>query len=233
MNKKLLMIGSIILICSIGVNACSSRPGISTPTLSMESVQTHAVATFASALTQTALALPTWTQTPTNTATPTLTMTPLPLQATGTSVLPTDSCYSLTFLSDITIPDNTEMKPGDQFTKIWRVRNSGSCIWDAGFRLIFTGGNPLGGATLILTEPVNPGSSTNLSVFLTAPKNTGSYQSNWRLSDHDGSFFGDEMYVIIKVVASTGTPASSSVPETLTPTETSLPEELQTETATP
>ena len=136
MKEHLLKIIGFSLIISFGLGACSFKTESSTPTLSAEQVQTQAVATFAFGLTQTALALPTSTQTPTNTSTPTETSTPVPPQATSTSVLPTDSCYSLTFLSDVTIPDNTEMTPGDQFTKTWRVKNSGSCVWDAGFKLL-------------------------------------------------------------------------------------------------
>ena len=231
MKKHLLIIVGFILISSLGVGACSSKTENSTPTLSNEQVQTQAVATFASGLTQTALALPTGTQTPTSTSTPTETNTPFPTQATGTSVLPTDSCYSLTFLTDVTIPDNTVMKPGEQFTKTWRVQNTGSCIWEAGFKLVYSGGNSLGAATLILTNPVSPGTTTNLSVFMTAPAKAGSYQSNWRMSNKAGAYFGDEMYAVIKVAESSGTVTPSS--GTSVPTLTSTPEEIQTETATP
>ena len=226
-----------ILINSLVLGACSSKTASSTPTLSVEQVQTQAVATFAAGLTQTAFALPTNTQTPTNTSTPTETNTPAAPSATSIILLPTDSCYSLAFLTDVTIPDNTDMKPGEKFTKTWRVRNNGSCVWDAGFKLIFTGGNSLGGATLILTKAVSPGTSTDLSVFMTAPNTAGSYQSNWRIADAGGSSFGDELYVVIKVTGSsiTTTPTRTTNPGSAssTPTASSTPEETPTETAIP
>ncbi|NQS91312.1 MAG: hypothetical protein HQ574_02800, partial [Chloroflexi bacterium] len=196
-TKKYLLISiGLFLVSSLGLGACSSKTDSSTPTLSVEQVQTQAVASFGAGLTQTASALPTSTQTPTNTSTPTNTNTPLPPQPTNTSVLPTDSCFSLAFLSDVTIPDDTEMAPGEQFTKTWQVRNNGSCVWDAGFKLTFTGGNLLEGATLILTKAVNPNATTDLSIFMTAPNDVGSYQSNWRMANSAGVYFGDEMYTV-------------------------------------
>lgn len=229
-NKYLLIIISFFLLGSFGVGACSSKTDISTPTLSIEQVQTQAVATFSFGLTQTAMALPSNTPTPTNTSTPTATNTPVPPRATSTSVLPTDSCFSLAFLSDVTIPDNTEMTPGQEFTKTWRVRNNGSCVWEAGFKLKFTGGNSLGGTALILTKAVNPGSTIDLSIFMVAPSASGNYQSNWRMSNSDGVFFGDEMYAAIKVGGSTSTPTNSISSATSTPTSSATPDEIPTET---
>lgn len=228
--KHLLIIISFFLLGSFGVGASSSKTANSTPTLSVEQVQTQAVAIFSYGLTQTALALPSDTPTPTNTSTPTDTNTPIPPQATSTIVLPTDSCFSLAFLSDITIPDNTEMTPGQEFTKTWRVRNNGSCVWDAGFKLTFTGGNSLGGAALILTKAVNPGSIIDLSIFMIAPSTTGNYQSNWRMSNSDGVFFGDEMYAVIKVGGSTSTPINSPSSATSTPTSSATSDDIPTET---
>ncbi|MCJ7715431.1 MAG: NBR1-Ig-like domain-containing protein [Anaerolineales bacterium] len=232
-KKHLQMIIRIFLLSSLLVSACSSKKAISTPTLSLEQVQTQAVATFGAGLTQTAIALPTNTPTPTNTSTPTETNTPLPPQATSTSVLPTNSCFSLAFLSDVTIPDNTEMAPGEKFTKTWQVRNNGSCVWEAGFKLTFSGGNALGGASLILTKAVSPGTATDLSIFMTAPAKAGSYQSNWRMTNSAGVYFGDEMYAVINVTGSTLTATISSSSATPTPTVSNTPEETPTETPAP
>ncbi len=233
-TKKYLLIAiGLFIISSFGVSACSSKTDSSTPTLSVEQVQTQAVATFGAGLTQTAFALPTSTQTPTNTSTPTKTNTSLPPQATNTSVLPTDSCFSLAFLSDVTIPDDTKMAPGEQFTKTWRVRNNGSCVWDAGFKLIFSGGKSLQGATLILTKAINPNATTDLSVFMTAPDDVGSYQSNWRMANSAGVYFGDEMYAVINVTGSSLTATITPSSATLTPAVSSTPEETPTETTAP
>jgi len=114
----------------------------------------------------------------------------------------------MAFVSDVTIPDNTAMNPGDQFTKTWRVRNNGSCTWEAGFKLVFLGGEAMGGSSLTLEGAVNPGTETELSVTLTAPMEAGTYRSNWIMTDFSGIYFGDEVYVLIVVSSS-----ASATPE--------------------
>jgi hypothetical protein len=217
--------------------ACGSGGEDATPTIPVEQLQTEAVATFAADLTSTALAMP--TATPTETATPTpnpteapaATITPAP---TAAGVIPTASCYGLTFVSDVTIPDNTKMTPGQKFTKTWRVRNSGSCDWQTGFKLNFTGGEAMGGSSISLSSAVPTGSEVNLSVDLTAPNTAATYRGNWRMANASGTYFGDEIYVQIVVGSSTATAtpsattAATSAP-TATPTSTPTP----TETATP
>ena len=202
------------LMTSILLSSCGSSKSQATPTLSVETIQTQAVSTFAADLTQTALAMPTETATPTDTLTPTpsatpeIAETPTPT-STGAGIVPTRSCYSMAFVSDVTIPDNTKMNPGEKFTKTWRIRNNGSCTWETGFKLTFLGGEPMGGSSVTLEGTVNPGSETELSVALTAPTKAGTYRSNWMMTDFSGTYFGDEVYVLIVVNGS-----ASSTPTT-------------------
>ncbi len=123
----LLALGAILLASCGGGNAPEA-----TPTLGVNQIQTFAVATFSSALTMTAMAAPTNTPAPTQTP-----ATPVTTLATNTGAVPvtgitpgapvggvaaTSSCYGLTFVSDVTIPDNTQMDPGETFTKTWKVQ---------------------------------------------------------------------------------------------------------------
>jgi hypothetical protein len=210
-----------------------------TPTLGVNQIQTFAVATFSSALTATALVAP--TDAPAVTNTPAVTVPPLgtstagipltgttPGAGTGTGagvggVAATSSCYGLTFVSDVTIPDNTQMNPGKTFTKTWKVQNSGSCAWDAGFKFQNTGGESMGAAAFTLPSAVPAGQSYDISVPMTAPDKTGTLRSNWRMSTAAGAYFGDEVYVAI-VVGSAG----ASVP-----TNTSEAPAEATNTSTP
>ncbi|MDP8285027.1 MAG: NBR1-Ig-like domain-containing protein [Candidatus Electryonea clarkiae] len=187
----------------------------------MYEIQTQAVATFSSGLTQTEAAVPTLTSTLIPTITPTTTYTSTIAAVTSTSVLPVSSCYSLAFLSDITIPDNTEVLPGQKFNKTWQVRNNGSCVWEAGFILKFTSGNLLGSTSLSLSKNISPGTTAELSMQMTAPSVPGNYQGNWRMTDADGEYFGDEIYVLIIVLGSTtSTPAPPTSSPTVSVTET-------------
>lgn len=228
LKTQLMKVHITIAMAAILLAACGGgNVPEATPTLSVEQIQTEAVGTFASDLTLTALAAPT------DTPSPTPTDTPMPTSTGGTpfggittpgapagGAATTSSCYGLTFVSDVTIDDNTQMDPGETFTKTWRVQNSGSCAWEAGFRFQLTGGNAMGATALSLPAAVASGATYDLSVPMTAPATTGTVRGNWRMSTATGQFFGDEVYVII-VVGSGGAPAA---------TNTSAPAEA---TATP
>src|SRR5688572_6283437 len=215
------MIIGALLLSSCGANVPPLTP---TVTFGADDIRTQAVGTFSADLTQTALFSPTDTPAPTATAT-------LPILATSTAGTPfgvattvgggtaVTSCYGLTFVSDVSIPDNTQMDPGETFTKTWKVLNSGSCAWDAGFKFALTGGEAMGSSTLTLASAVAAGAQFDLSVPMTAPNKTGTLRGNWRMSTASGQFFGDEVYVQIVVgtaTAATNTGAAPTV--TITPT---------------
>lgn len=237
-TKYLHVVAGIGLLLSLLLSACGSGDSDATPTFSVEMAQTLAVATFSSGQTQTAMAMPTSTSTPTVTPSPSPTIT---LAVTNTSgapvgsgvvVQPTSSCYSMAFVSDVTVPDNTAMKPGQTFTKTWRVRNNGSCAWESGFKFNFIGGEAMGGGTLTLDKAVSPGTETELSVAMTAPNTSGSHRGNWRMANATGTNFGDEVYVVIVISGSaaatstaTSTGIAASATESPTATATGTPTE--------
>jgi hypothetical protein len=204
----------LISIFSAGVfllAACGGSDANLTPTVDPNALSTQVVETFSAGLTQTAVAQPTIQLFPTLTPSPTFapfatsaaTFPPIS-QAT---VAPTKSCYSMAFVSDVTIPDNTPMTPGQAFTKTWKVVNNGSCAWDAGFKFAFTGGDAMSGVTYTLPSAVAVNATLDISIAMTAPTTkTGAIRSNWRMSTAGGQFFGDEVYVVVTVGGSASTP---------------------------
>lgn len=154
--------------------------------------------TLVAELTQVALATATPTPTPTETqpppaktpdptATATATVTPLPPTAIATSI----PCFSVQFITDVTIPDGTTFSPNETFTKTWRVRNSGSCTWTTDFDLVFMSGSLLGASKAVdLPHAVTPNNTVDLSVKMTAPSESGSYTGNWQLRSPTGVIFG-------------------------------------------
>jgi hypothetical protein len=236
MRKPPFLSGFIItaLFMASLLAACGSRAATATATLSVEQVQTEAVATFAAGLTSTAAGLPTNTPTETETVAPMATST---VAASATQPPPPTggsapaACLGLAFVSDVTIPDNSKMTPGEKFTKTWRVRNNGTCAWESGFTFRFLGGEAMGGSPVVLSQAVQPGSETNMSVALTAPGSAGSYRGNWRMTNKTGAFFGDEVYVLITVGTSTAT-ASTTASATATPTSSQTPTPTETATGT-
>jgi hypothetical protein len=106
---------------------------------------------------------------------------------------PTQAACSdrIAFLNDVSVPDETRMQSGQPFTKTWRLRNDGSCVWNHNYSLVFTGGDLMGAPQSIpLDGTVAPGDSIDLSVNLTAPQDQGSYTGNWALRNPQGGLFG-------------------------------------------
>lgn len=217
LKKRLLKVQITLALGAILLASCGGgNVPEATPTLSVDQIQTFAVATFSSELTLTAIAAPTNTPSATPQPSPTLAATStggIPLAGTTPGALggaaATSSCYGLTFVSDVTIPDNTQMDPGEAFTKTWKVQNSGSCAWDAGFKFQSSGGDAMGATAVTLPAAVAAGATYDISVPMTAPSTTGTLRGNWRMSTASGQFFGDEVFVVI-VVGNASAPAATN-----------------------
>jgi uncharacterized protein YkwD len=119
-------------------------------------------------------------------ATATLTGT---LTAPGTVLpRPTDCVDKAVLMEDVTILDGTRMKSGQSFTKTWRLKNMGTCPWDASYSLAFIAGEPFGvGAPNPVPLTVTlPGETVDVSVELTAPTANGSYTGIYELRGPGG-----------------------------------------------
>ncbi len=123
-------------------------------------------------------ALPTQTPVPTVTNTPAPTSVPIP-------------CDAAAFVSDVTIPDGTDLIPGEEFVKTWRIKNIGSCTWTTSYALVFSSGNALGAAnTKALSGNVRPGETIDVSISMKAPEADGTYTGYWLLRNAAGEIFG-------------------------------------------
>lgn len=204
------LLPSFLLIALL--TACGSANADATPTLSVDAIFTAAAQTLqAQQATQLALTPPTNTPSPS----PFPTLPPPSPAATFSFASSTPSggasqCNNSAFVSDLTIPDGTTMKPGEKFTKTWRLYNSGSCAWTTTYRLNFVSGDSMGGASTAPPAAVPAGSQADISVALTAPTTNGTFKGNWRMQNDQGQPFGNVIYVEIKVGAgSTVTPGPS------------------------
>ena len=211
--QRMKLVMMLAVLTALVLSACGGSEAEATPTLAMEQIQTLAVMTFQAQLTQTALANPTSTPAPTNTvqvvtfAAPTTSSVGIPTNTVASSGGAASACYGLAYVSDVTIPDNTAVTPGQSFTKTWKVLNSGSCAWEPGFTFNVVSGEAIGGVALKLNQKVEPGRQYEFSIPMVVPTNkTGELKGTWRLSDANGNFFGDGVYVLVKV---SGTAATS------------------------
>ncbi|RJP49171.1 MAG: hypothetical protein C4557_11845 [Anaerolineaceae bacterium] len=98
-------------------------------------------------------------------------------------------------LEDESIIDGVVLKPGEQFTKTWYIKNTSTCVWDTSYRIIFWSGDPLGGAYYYnLPQATGPGQTVPISLVLTAPTEDGTYRSEWKLQTPDQISFGVGIY---------------------------------------
>ena len=189
----------------IGLAAC----GGGTPTTDPSLVLTQIWRTVEVAQTQTALAAsPTPSVTNTPAVSPTLpatsaslaTRTLLPGVPTATHITSSTlagtqsaACDNANFVNDITIPDGTEESAGSTFIKTWRFKNLGPCTWTTSYHLVFSYVSD-SGKNGVFTPPapvsfpnsVLPGEEVEISVTITAPTKTGTYQVVFVLQNQKG-----------------------------------------------
>jgi hypothetical protein len=107
------------------------------------------------------------------------------------------------FVSDVTVPDNSQMNPGQGFVKTWRLKNTGTTNWGTGYSLVFVSGSQMNAPSAVAVPATAPGGTADLSVSMIAPSGAGTYQGNWRLRNPAGQLFGVEVWVKIVVVVAT------------------------------
>lgn len=169
-----------------------------------------AFATMQAMVTQTAFAqtlnAPTQTPLPATATPDSATNTPAPTATTSPAAAPIVYCDWMAFVKDVTVEDGAVFKPGETFTKVWRLKNRGTCTWTPDYTLVFNGGDLMGGTTSVrLPGYVAPGQTIDVSVTFTAPTNPGSYKGYWILRNTSGVLFGSgdkanaPVYVDIRV----------------------------------
>jgi hypothetical protein len=125
---------------------------------------------------------------------------------------------------DVTVPDDSRLRPGESFSKTWRLRNGGTCRWTKEYAVVWFSGDDIG---VRREEPINvvvvPGDTVDLSVDMVAPEKPGVYQSNWKLRNASGNLFGigpggGAPFWVRFYVEALDTPTATVLPPTMTPT---------------
>lgn len=198
-------------------------------------------ATFTPTATETKFPTPTEfvAQSPLNSLTPTILFyTATAGSPTVTGTLPTatvnssalgNGCYNLSFVRDVNYPNGTVVKPGQNFTKTWKVENNGTCDWLYVYRFVFVSGDNFDPAWGNLGKVVKPGTWAELSINFDAPNKPGTYSAYWRFSDGGAKVFGATLGVTIKVEADptvTNVPTNTNTATpTVVPSNTPIPSE--------
>lgn len=118
------------------------------------------------------------------------------------------------FIEDLTIPDATQVLPGESLDKRWSVSNTGSCDWGPDYRLAQIGSSEIEGPAEVALYPAKAGSTAVWQVALVAPTFPGEYLARWQARAPDGTLFGEEVFVLILVAEPepTGTPSVTPTP---------------------
>ncbi len=92
------------------------------------------------------------------------------------------------FVSDVTVPDNSYLSANTAFTKIWRLKNTGTCTWTTAYSTTFVSGDPMSAVYPVpMPYTVYPGQSVDVAVNMVAPSYAGTYKGNWSLKSDTGS----------------------------------------------
>ncbi|QRN84257.1 hypothetical protein JR338_05840 [Chloroflexota bacterium] len=189
-KRNLSILLAIILLAT--VSACR-QPDAETEVVVPDATELLQTAVYLTtqdaAQTKTALPAPTLTPISSWTPEPTIDRTRGAIQTPTSAAACNQAAAGHPF--DITIPDDTILAPGENFSKTWRLENVGTCTWSRAYTIVFFSGNSLSAyQSHALADEVAPGQAIDVTVDMVAPNKVGSYQSNWMISDPEGRLFG-------------------------------------------
>lgn len=136
---------------------------------------------------------------------------PAPISTLASTTATPAACKNdAVYLADVTIPDGTVLAPGATRTKTWRIKNTGTCAWDAGYQFVFISGDAMTAQRVMSVPTVAPGATVDLSIPLSVPTNPGAHTGAWQMRAPDGGLFG--VMVTVKISVSAPAAASTNTP---------------------
>ena len=197
MKKQTWIVSTAIVFLLIAQLACNlPNPEQPDPAATLNALYTQSAQTLQAMGTQAAQTpVPTQPGFATPTAIPTSTSipgfaTPSPIPPIKTNT-PFARCDWADFVSDVTYPDGSKIGRDESYTKIWRLKNIGTCTWTTNYAIVFVSGDSMSApAAISLPGNVNPGQTIDIQVKLTAPSKDGSYRADFKLRNASGLLFG-------------------------------------------
>ena len=187
MKIKLLL---VFLFLMLAISACGTQSPVETaaPTVT----ETRA-ATATEVLTATA------TETPSAQASVTTT----PETETPFPTNPADCTNSAAFVADVTIADNDILPAGADFTKTWRIRNTGTCVWNPDYTLSHYSEERMLAPASVPLSVTYPGQTTDIAVDLTASSADGKHTAYFVIKNPAGLIMkidnDSRLWVVINV----------------------------------
>jgi hypothetical protein len=177
-----LCLAAVVVIAAFGQIASLSATPATVPPVATSSLDASATPTMLRA-----------------TATSSPDVVPTPTPTLPTTAAPGDCVLDASYVADVTVPDDTEFAPGEAFVKTWRIRNSSTCDWGSGYKLVFVAGDLIDGEAGAIVPATPVDGTVDVSVNLVAPTVPGTYRGLWKLQSPEGSLFGAYCFVRIKV----------------------------------
>lgn len=201
--KAKLLTATLLMIVSACSNAASIATSVPTP------IETSMISSTGPTATETTV-----TELPVS--------SPSSADSTPTSHIPQatnlpDCTNSAAFVTDVTIPDNSEIGGDTRFVKTWRVMNTGTCIWTTDYTLSYYAGDRMFSPESVPLALTNPGNTLDISISLKAPNTVGTYKGYFVIKNPAGLIMkidaDSRLWLIISVkstVVATATFAPSS-----------------------
>ncbi|MCA1900293.1 MAG: CAP domain-containing protein [Chloroflexi bacterium] len=180
MFKKILLIIPLLLASCISVDADSGTPLTAGPAFVTSTLpptkQAYVPATM--------------------TATPEVVFSP-----TAAVTAPPNCSDRAVLLRDVTIQDNTQVRPGETFTKTWEFQNVGDCPW-INYKLVFAAGDQMGAPLSAPIPTTLSNEKAEVSVELTAPAASGTYTGYFTLHNANDKIvpIGAEQTFWVKII---------------------------------
>lgn len=89
------------------------------------------------------------------------------------------------FEGDITYPDGTLVPPNSSFTKVWRLRNTGTVVW-ANRLLARVNEDPCQAPKMVAIPQTKPGDTVDIAVPVRTPGKAGRCKIYWKMADEQG-----------------------------------------------
>jgi uncharacterized protein YkwD len=142
------------------------------------------------------------------------TLTPTPaiiITPTVAITAPANCIDGAVLLRDVTIQDNTPVKPNEKFTKTWEFQNTGTCPW-INYTLVFAAGDSMGAPLSAPVAVTVSNAKALVSVDLTAPAANGTFTGYFTLHNSADKIvmIGVEKTFWVKVIVGSGTVAPTT-----------------------
>jgi murein DD-endopeptidase MepM/ murein hydrolase activator NlpD len=136
---------------------------------------------------------------------------PPPAETTPPPSTPVPPSDSTSFLFDLSLPDSTTVSSSQALVKTWRLKNTGTSTWGAGYQLAFVSGEQMGAPNAVNVPTTARNATVDVSINLTAPTASGDHTGYWQMRNSQGTYFGPQIWVKVKTVAASGGGGSSHI----------------------